>query len=65
MGKEVLTFGDIEIEKNKFYHHKSPTFLEDVDIEKVSVSKKISSGEKTINTFLVTRIIIITLSHYI
>ena len=65
MGKEILTFGDIEIEKNKFYDHKSPTFLEDVDIEKVSVPNKTSSGEKTINTFLVTCIIIIKLSHYI
>ena len=27
MGKEILTFGDIEIEKNKFYCHKSPIFL--------------------------------------
>ena len=24
MGKETLTFGDVEIEKNKFYRHKSP-----------------------------------------
>ena len=24
MGKEVLTFGDIVIEKNKFHQHKSP-----------------------------------------
>ena len=23
MGKEILTFGGIEIEKNKFYHHKT------------------------------------------
>ena len=34
MGKEILKFGNIEIEKNKFYCHKSPTFLKDVDIEK-------------------------------
>ena len=27
MGKEILTFGDIEIEKNKFYCHKCPIFL--------------------------------------
>ena len=27
MGKDILTFGDTEIEKNKFYHHKSPVFL--------------------------------------
>ena len=26
MGKEVLTFRGIEIDKNKFYHHKSPIF---------------------------------------
>ena len=40
MGKEVLTFGDIEIEKYKFYL----IFLEDVNIEKVLVSNKICSG---------------------
>ena len=54
MSKKNLTFGDTEIEKNKFYCIKS-YFLEDVDIEKVS--NKISSSEKTI--------IIIKLSHYI
>ena len=26
MGKEILTFGDTEIEKTKFYCCKSPTF---------------------------------------
>ena len=46
MRKEILTFGDIEIEKKKFYHDKSPIVLEDEDIEKVLVSNKISAGEK-------------------
>ena len=27
MGKEILTFGDIEIEKNKFYLHKTLIFF--------------------------------------
>ena len=45
MGKEILTFGNTEIEKNKPYHNKSPIFLKDVDIEKVLVSNKISLGE--------------------
>ena len=27
MGKEILTFGDIEIGTNKLYRHKSPIFL--------------------------------------
>ena len=26
MGIEILTFGDIEVEKNKFYHNKTPIF---------------------------------------
>ena len=32
MCKEVLTLGDTEIEKNKFYRHKSPIFLQYVGI---------------------------------
>ena len=65
MVKEILTFGDIEIEKNRFYRHKTPILLEDVDIEIVIVSNKISFGEKkkTIITLLVTCAIIIKLNH--
>ena len=66
MGKEMLTFGDIEIEKNNFYRNKISIFLGDVDIETVLVSNKLSFGKKkTINTLLVTCIMIIKLSHYI
>ena len=64
MSNEILTFGDIEVEK-KNYCHKSPSFLKDIDIEKVLVSNDISSGKKTVNTLLVTCIMIIKLSHYI
>ena len=46
MSKEILAFAAIEIEKYKFYHHKSPIFFKDVVIEKVLVSNKISFGEK-------------------
>ena len=52
MGKEILTFGDIEIKKkNRFYHHKTPMFLKDVDIEKVLLSNKMSFGEKNYKYF--------------
>ena len=44
MGKEFLTFGNIEIEKGKFYCHNSPIFLEDVNTEKVLLSNKVLSG---------------------
>lgn len=40
MSKKVLTFGDMGIERNKFYCHKSRIYLKDVDIEKVLVSEK-------------------------
>ena len=50
--KEILTFGDIEIEKNKFYRNKIPILLKDVDIEKVLVSNKISFGEKNYKYFI-------------
>ena len=65
MGKEILMLGDIEIEKNKFFSHKSPILLKDVDIEKVLVSKNVSSGEKTLSTLLVTCMMIVKLNHYI
>ena len=52
MGKEILTFGGIEIEKNKFYCNKTPIFLKDEDIEKVLVSNKISFGGKKLLYFI-------------
>ena len=49
MGKEILTFGNIEIEKkvNKF-----PVPLWEVDIDKLLVSNKISFGEKNYEYFI-------------
>ena len=41
-----------EFEKNKFYGNKNPTFKKDVDIEKVLVSNKMSSGKKIYNYFI-------------
>ena len=52
MNKEILTFGNIEIEKNRFCRPKTPIFLKDVDIEKVLVSNKISFGEKNYKYFI-------------
>ena len=49
MANKILTFGDIEIEQNKFYCHESTIFKKGLDIEKVLVSNKISSGENKIN----------------
>ena len=65
MGKEVLTFADIQIEKINFTAIKVVFSLRDVNTESVSVSQKISFGGKTVNTLLVTSMMIIKLSHYI
>ena len=32
MSKEILTFGDTEIERHNIYLYKSPTFLDNIDI---------------------------------
>ena len=50
MGKEILTFDDKK-KKKKIPLQKS-YFLKDVDIEKVLVSNKISSGEKNYKYFI-------------
>ena len=52
MREENLTFGDIEIEKNKFYHHNTPILLRDVDIKKLLVSNKIPFREKNYKYFI-------------
>ena len=45
MGKEIKTFSDIEIEKIEFYRYKTPIFYKNVDIDNITLSNKISSGE--------------------
>ena len=42
----------LKLKKNKFYRHKSPIFFEDIDIEKVFVSNKIYSAEKSYKYFI-------------
>ena len=50
LGKEILTFDIIEIEKNFFYGNKTPIFWG--DIEKVLLSNKISFDEKGYKYFI-------------
>ena len=41
MGKEIITFGDIEIEKQKLHQHKRPISIENVNINNILASSKI------------------------
>ena len=42
----------LKFEENKFYGNEIPVFKKDVDIEKVLVSNKMSSGKKIYNYFI-------------
>ena len=64
MDKETIRFVDIETKIHELHRCKKSYILEDVDIDKVLVSNKISSYEKTVNTLLVTCLMIIKLTHY-
>ena len=63
--KEIIYFGDIEVEKHKFHHCKSLILLEDVDIKKIQVSNMVSSGKRNINILLVTKIMLPKTSGYV
>ena len=55
MGNKILIFGDIEIEKDKFYGYKSPTFFYFflyIDVYNILISKKIYFGKKNFKYFV-------------
>ena len=52
MGKEIITFGDIKVEKHKFYRPKNLILLEDIDIKNIHVSNMVSSSKKSYNYFI-------------
>ena len=46
MKKKIIKFGDIELEKQKFYQHKRPILIKNININKIVVSNKVSFGKK-------------------
>ena len=51
MGKEIITFGDIEIKNRKFHHCKNLILL-DVNIAKIQVLSMVSRGQKNYKYFI-------------
>ena len=47
LGKEILMFADTEIGKYKIHRHENTIFLNDVDIDKTLIRKRISSSKKS------------------
>ena len=52
MSKEIITFGDIEIEKRKFSYRRNLILLKDVDVDNILISSMISSSKKNYKHFI-------------
>ena len=50
--ENIIKFGDIEIQKQKFHQHKEPISIKNIDINKVLVSNKVFFGEKAFKYFI-------------
>ena len=48
----VIKFGDIEIEKQRFYQHERPISKINIDINKIVVSNKVPFGKKFFKYFI-------------
>ena len=51
--KKIIKFDDTKIEKFKFHQHKSPFLIDNIDINKIVVSTKVSFGKKDFKYFIV------------
>ena len=52
MGKEIITFTVIDIEKHKFHLHKTPISTGDKTINKILASSKVAFCKKSFNCFI-------------
>ena len=52
MGKKIITFDDIEVEKHKFHHHKNIIFVRRFRYEKNAGVEYISLGQKNAKYFV-------------
>ena len=51
MGKEIITLGDIKVEKHKFHQNKSSILTNDVDISKIVAFSRVNFGNKGFKYF--------------
>ena len=46
MEKTIIKFGNAEIRKQKFHQHKRPISINNIDINKIAVSNKVSFDKR-------------------
>ena len=52
MEKTIIKLGDTEIEKQKFYQHKRPISIQNIDINNIVVPSKVSFGKRSFKYFI-------------
>ena len=52
MDKRIINFDDTEIEKYNFHQHKSPILINNIDINNIVVSNRVSFGKKDFKYFI-------------
>ena len=50
--EKIIKFGDIKIQKQKYHQHKELISIKNLDINKIVVSNKVSSGKKGFKCFI-------------
>ena len=48
----MITYHNIDVEKYKFYQHKNPILIYDVNIDRIVASNKVLFGEKSFKFLL-------------
>ena len=52
MDKKIIKCDNTEIEKYKFHQHKVPILINNIDINRIVVSNKVSFGKKDFTYFI-------------
>ena len=52
MERAVIKFGDTDTRKQKLHQYKRPILLNNIDVNKIAVSKKVSCGKKGFKYFI-------------
>ena len=65
MSGKGVSFGDKKINKSNFNKNKKLFKIDDLDVNKILVSKKESNGKKNFLNILLGMMIMITLDHYL
>ena len=52
MDKKIIKFDETEIEKYKLHKNKNPILINNIDINKIAVSNKVSFGKNDFKYFI-------------